>query len=63
MSGTRGVIWEHQLYEGFEYFQDRPYFHSFAGDVSSITTQLTEVWLMHSVCWVYAGMYDRNCLC
>ena len=32
--GTRGVIWEHELYEGFEYFQDRPFFHSFAGDVS-----------------------------
>ncbi|THH03936.1 hypothetical protein EW146_g10313 [Bondarzewia mesenterica] len=30
--GTRGVIWEHELYEGFEYFQDRPFFHSFAGD-------------------------------
>ncbi|KAI0635204.1 hypothetical protein C8Q77DRAFT_1053887 [Trametes polyzona] len=30
--GTRGIIWEHELYEGFEYFQDRPYFHSFAGD-------------------------------
>ena len=31
--GTRGVIWEHELYEGFEYFQDRPFFHSFPGDV------------------------------
>lgn len=35
MSGTRGVIWEHEVYDGFEYFQDRPYFHSFAGDVST----------------------------
>lgn len=34
--GTRGAIWEHELYEGFEYFQDRPFFHSFAGDVSHI---------------------------
>ena len=33
LSGTRGIIWEHELYEGFEYFQDRPFFHSFAGDV------------------------------
>lgn len=33
--GTRGIIWEHELYEGFEYFQDRPFFHSFPGDVSS----------------------------
>ncbi|KAH7922551.1 WH1-domain-containing protein, partial [Leucogyrophana mollusca] len=32
MMGTRGVIWEHELYDGFEYFQDRPFFHSFAGD-------------------------------
>ncbi|THG93258.1 hypothetical protein EW026_g7936 [Hermanssonia centrifuga] len=30
--GTRGVVWEHELYEGFEYFQDRPFFHTFAGD-------------------------------
>lgn len=34
LTGTRGVIWEHELYEGFEYFQDRPFFYSFPGDVS-----------------------------
>ncbi|KIJ62262.1 hypothetical protein HYDPIDRAFT_30526, partial [Hydnomerulius pinastri MD-312] len=32
LTGSRGVIWQHELYDGFEYFQDRPYFHSFAGD-------------------------------
>ncbi|KAG1764267.1 hypothetical protein EV702DRAFT_923998, partial [Suillus placidus] len=32
LTGTRGVIWEHELYEAFEYHQDRPFFHSFAGD-------------------------------
>ncbi|TFY56984.1 hypothetical protein EVG20_g8717, partial [Dentipellis fragilis] len=32
LTGTRGVVWEHELWEGFEYNQDRPYFHSFAGD-------------------------------
>ncbi|KAG2126925.1 hypothetical protein DEU56DRAFT_891683 [Suillus clintonianus] len=32
LTGTRGVIWEHELYESFEYYQDRPFFHSFAGD-------------------------------
>lgn len=31
--GNRGVIWEHEIYKGFEYYQDRPFFHSFAGDV------------------------------
>ena len=34
LAGTRGVIWEHALYEGFEYNQDGPFFHSFPGDVS-----------------------------
>lgn len=34
--GTRGIMWEHELYEGFEYYQDRAYFHSFPGDVSGI---------------------------
>ena len=32
--GTRGIMWEHEFYDGFEYYQDRPYFHSFPGDVS-----------------------------
>ncbi|KAI0717345.1 hypothetical protein C8T65DRAFT_528570, partial [Cerioporus squamosus] len=32
LTGTRGIIWEHELYEGFEYYQDRPFFHSFPGD-------------------------------
>ena len=35
LTGTRGVIWEHEFYKGeFEYFKDRETFHSFAGDVS-----------------------------
>jgi len=33
LDGTRGVIWEHELYDNFEFYQDRPYLHSFAGDV------------------------------
>ncbi len=32
LKGTRGVIWEHELYEGFQYNQDRTFFHSFEGD-------------------------------
>jgi len=32
LDGTRGVIWRHDLYEGFQYFSDRPFFHSFSGD-------------------------------
>lgn len=32
--GTRGVIWQHELYAQFEYHKDRPFFHSFPGDVS-----------------------------
>ena len=31
--GNRGVIWEHEIYDGFDYYQDRPFFHTFAGDV------------------------------
>ncbi|KAH8823217.1 hypothetical protein DL96DRAFT_1420939, partial [Flagelloscypha sp. PMI_526] len=30
--GTRGVIWEHEFYQGMEYNPDRAFFHSFAGD-------------------------------
>ncbi|KDQ10685.1 hypothetical protein BOTBODRAFT_487757 [Botryobasidium botryosum FD-172 SS1] len=32
ISGTRGVTWEHEVYEAFKYHEDRPFFHSFAGD-------------------------------
>jgi len=34
LDGTRGVIWDHELYEGLEFNQDRAFFLSFAGDVS-----------------------------
>ncbi|EJT99601.1 PH domain-like protein, partial [Dacryopinax primogenitus] len=36
LSGTRGVIWEHELYEPFQYNEDRPFFYSFEGDECSI---------------------------
>jgi Wiskott-Aldrich syndrome protein len=35
LHGTRGVIWEHEVWEPFEYNMDRSFFHSFAGDVSA----------------------------
>ena len=36
LAGSGGVVWEYEMYEGFEYFQDRPFFYSFPGDVSRI---------------------------
>ncbi|KAG0241633.1 hypothetical protein BGW41_005649 [Actinomortierella wolfii] len=32
LMGSRGVIWEQELYEGFEYNQERSFFHTFATD-------------------------------
>lgn len=29
-----GVIWEQELYDGFEYMKDASFFHSFETDVS-----------------------------
>jgi hypothetical protein len=55
LNGTRGVIWEHEIYEGFEYYQDRPFFHSFPGDVSSGTYPCR--FLLNKT---HAGMYDRS---
>ena len=57
--GTRGIIWEHELYEGFEYFQDRPFFHSFAGDVSSLWRAVALAMLI--VEWL-VGMHDWSCV-
>ena len=33
LEGTRGVIWEHEIYKDMEYNPDRAFFHSFPGDV------------------------------
>ncbi|CAO1620345.1 unnamed protein product [Jaminaea pallidilutea] len=32
LKGTRGVIWDHDLYQGISYNQDRSFFHTFEGD-------------------------------
>lgn len=36
--GSGGVLWEHEIYKDFEYNQDRPFFHAFAGDVRAQTS-------------------------
>jgi len=36
LDGTRGILWEHELYDNFEYNQERNFFHSFEGDVSCV---------------------------
>jgi Wiskott-Aldrich syndrome protein len=33
LDGTRGVIWQFEVYKGLEYYPDRAFFHSFAADV------------------------------
>ena len=57
LAGTQGVIWEHALYEGFEYNQDGPFFHSFPGDVSR-----TELCCHGYFTKLEAEMHDRPCL-
>jgi hypothetical protein len=47
--GTRGVIWEHELYHDFELYKDRNFFHSFPGDVSGPTQSLCEGIYFHVV--------------
>lgn len=75
LTGTRGLIWEHELYEGFEYFQDRPFFQSFAGDVSRhvqyafLTIRLggyTRSWVVAHCCMgpvAVAHDHHRGCWC
>ncbi|EPZ33916.1 hypothetical protein ROZALSC1DRAFT_31138 [Rozella allomycis CSF55] len=36
------VVWEHEIYPEIDYVQDRPYFHSFSGDVSISSTVFQE---------------------
>lgn len=56
IDGTRGVIWEHELYEPFDYFADRAFFHSFPGDVSTLA--FCDCSRVH----LAIAMYDRLCL-
>ncbi len=60
LQGTRGVVWEHELYEGFSLNDDRPFFHSFAGDVSIIICVIST--LLIKIHPVVTGLYDRACL-
>ena len=60
LAGTRGVVWEHELYEPFEYNQDRPFFHSFAGDVSPCPASLP---FGGDNALISAAMYDRPSIC
>lgn len=58
IDGTRGIIWEHELYNGFEFYQDRPFFHSFPGDVSCWMFSLFKVLTSVQECmigFVYAN--------
>jgi len=55
--GTRGVIWEHEVYEPFVYNQDRSYFHTFAGDVGAHS-----VLPLAEFAEYLLGMHDRFCL-
>lgn len=36
LEGTKGVLWEHELYDDFEYIPENDFFHSFEGDVSCV---------------------------
>jgi len=57
LNGTRGVVWTHELYDGFEYFLDRPFLHSFAGDVSSLCS-MRKLEIKY-----FTGMHDWLCIC
>jgi hypothetical protein len=36
MEGTKGILWQHELYENLEYNSENSFFHSFEGDVSCV---------------------------
>jgi hypothetical protein len=57
LTGAKGVIWEHGFYQGeFEYFKDRDFFHSFAGDVSPALFAIRGLFIR------IIGTYDRICI-
>lgn len=60
LQGTRGVIWEHELYEDFTLNEDRPFFHSFAGDVSKISLTAFFKGSFFNIDALFIEMYDRS---
>lgn len=67
--GTRGIIWEYELYEDgasstpghgrFDYYQDRTFWHTFPGDVSGPTFSPRQ----QTKATLGAGLHDRVCIC
>lgn len=60
LQGTRGVVWEHELYDGFNLNDDRPFFHSFAGDVRIILG--TQSRCVSNIYFSVTGLHDRPCI-
>lgn len=56
--GTRGILWEHELYKNLEYNSERNFFHSFEGDVSGVQPPIPTLNLTD-----FIEMYDRIHLC
>lgn len=42
LQGTRGIIWDHDIYENMQYNQDRRFFHTFEGDQFLIAFSFAE---------------------
>ncbi|PWN23129.1 hypothetical protein BCV69DRAFT_286476 [Microstroma glucosiphilum] len=42
LKGTRGIIWDHDIYENMQYNQDRRFFHTFEGDEFLIAFSFAE---------------------
>lgn len=42
IQGTRGIIWDHDIYENMQYNQDRRFFHTFEGDEFLIAFSFAE---------------------
>lgn len=57
LNGTRGVLWEHELYDGIEFNKDAPFLYSFDGDVSI----LVNPYFISAD--VPSGMRDCICIC
>jgi neural Wiskott-Aldrich syndrome protein len=58
LAGSGGVLWEHEIYQDFEYNQDRPFFHTFAGDVGAQPSLSSH----RSTNILGPGMHDRYSL-
>lgn len=60
LQGNRGVVWEHELPNEIEYNQDKPWFHSWGGDVGAVARRRANPCQDAQIAFVFAAQDEAH---